>query len=194
MLLPASVVAFVVIDDAVQHVGHLSVPALAALDEPAHLLTAALVLVALGVLTPGRWPRRWVRVALVASVAIDVDHLPLYAHVSSFERTGRPPTHSLLTVVVLVLGALLLRRWRAELAGAALGITLHFVRDICTGPGLPLLWPISRADARLPYGWEVAALLVAAAVAAVRLSRRERTVNLQIGPFTADHDESHPNG
>ncbi len=114
------------------------------LDEPAHLATAALGLLA--VCPVVRFTRPFVVGALVASVAIDLDHLPLYLGVRWVAPggMGRPFTHSLATVAVLGLGAAVLRSYRAPLAGAAAGLVLHLGRDIAEGvPGVPLLWPVS---------------------------------------------------
>jgi inner membrane protein len=43
------------------------------------------------------------------------------------------------------------RRWRAAWGGLAVGVLLHFVRDVATGPGLPLLWPLPLYRVLLPY-------------------------------------------
>jgi len=65
------------------------------LDEVAHLATAAL-----GLLVLARFldlPRRFYVAALIASVAIDLDHIPLYLGLLP-DRGQRPVTHSLATV------------------------------------------------------------------------------------------------
>ena len=72
------------------------------LDEVAHLATAAL-----GLLVLERFldlPRRFYVAALVASVAIDLDHIPLYLGLLG-NQTQRPVTHSLATVIVFVVAA-----------------------------------------------------------------------------------------
>jgi inner membrane protein len=138
------------------------VPVVALLDEPAHLLTAWLVLGVLPRRT--RPPRPWV---LLGAVAIDVDHVPLYLwHVGTATENGRPVTHGLLTVLLLLAAALAVRRLRAPLTGLACGVTMHLVRDLATGPGVPLVWPLSPASVLVPYG-PYAALLCVAAVATV---------------------------
>jgi len=46
--------------------------------------------------------------------------------------------------------------------GLAFGISAHLLRDLATGPGVPLFWPLSGAAVELPYVAFVAALLAAA--------------------------------
>jgi inner membrane protein len=128
-------------------------------DGVAHLLTAVLFLAAVLPATTERFAR-WV---LVGAVAIDLDHVPLYAwHVGTATGSGRPVTHSLVTVIVLLALAALGRRWRTPLLGLALGVVFHFVRDVATGPGIPLTWPLSVTDIRLPYLVYVAVLVALA--------------------------------
>lgn len=143
-------------------------------DEVAHLSTALLVLLA--VAGPARLDRHRVEVAttLLASVAIDLDHLPLYAGVPGAAEGGRPASHSVSTVVLLALAAVWLRRARPVLLAAAAGIGLHLLRDLSTGPGVPLLWPLSTEHVRLPYGPHLALLCLLAAVAVLRNGRRSR--------------------
>jgi hypothetical protein len=45
----------------------------------------------------------------MGSVAIDVDHIPLYTFAPGFIVSGRPPTHSLITVLALMIAAVLLK-------------------------------------------------------------------------------------
>ncbi len=126
-----------------------SVPA--PLDEPAHLATAAL-----GLLVVARFveaPRRFYVAALTASVAIDLDHIPLYL---GWLGPGgqRPFTHSLTTVVVFAIAALAICRHRAVLAGVVVGLLLHFARDIVEGPpGVRMLWPIQQTAWIAGYWW-----------------------------------------
>ncbi len=147
--------------DAVQTARPWPVPVVGLLDEPAHLATAWLGLAAL---VPRCTPRRAWWAALVAAVAIDLDHVPLYLTDGAFAVDGgRPPTHSLFLVGAVGVVALALReRW---LLGAAAGLLLHLVRDVATGPGVPLLWPLSDASARVPYWTYAVVVLVMAAVA-----------------------------
>jgi inner membrane protein len=112
------------------------------LDETAHLLTALLLLQVL----PGRLRAGITAPALIGSVAIDLDHVPQYLGDNFFTvGTPRPYTHSLLTLLVLLLFALAARSRRNLFLGLALGVTLHFFRDLAegTGSGVALLWPVS---------------------------------------------------
>jgi inner membrane protein len=137
-------------------------------DEPAHLATASLGLLALSTrfLPPERRALTWS--ALIASVAIDLDHLPLYAGVSGIAHGGRPYTHSLLTVALVLLAGLAFRRFRTVLMGVALGCVLHLLRDVATGPGIPLLWPMTDASVRVPYWIYLCFLLLLATIAVLR--------------------------
>jgi inner membrane protein len=126
-----------------------------------HLATG-LVLVAL--LTP---PLRVAVAIMVCSVVIDVDHLPLELGTDVLTAgTPRPYTHSLLTLVVVLLVAGALRS--PVLLGAAIGLAGHFLRDLGTGDGIPLLWPLSDAGASVPFALYVGILTGLAAVAALR--------------------------
>lgn len=133
------------------------------LDEPAHALTAYLLLLAVGgPLVPGR-REAWV---LTGAVLIDVDHLPLFLGRPGWAVAGgRPATHSLALVLVLLCAGLAGRR-AAPLRYLAVGVLLHFVRDLVTGPGVPLLWPLGRS-VLLPYAGYAALLCLAAASCAL---------------------------
>ena len=112
-------------------------------DEVSHLATAALGLLVIDCFVV--LPRRTWVAALVASVAIDLDHIPSYLWAGP--EASRPVTHSLASVVVVVLAAWLVPRHRAVLVGVAVGLVLHFARDITEGvPGVRVLWPL-RQDA-----------------------------------------------
>ena len=118
-----------------------SVLASGPLDEVAHLATGALGLLALSCFIDA--PRRFYVAGLIASVAIDLDHIPLYLGLGN--PAQRPVTHSLTTVLVVVVAAALSRRHRAVLVGAATGLLIHFARDIAEGPpGVRMLWPLSE--------------------------------------------------
>src|ERR1039457_3134513 len=71
-------------------------------DEVAHLSTAALGLLVLARFIDA--PRRFYVAALIASVAIDLDHIPLY-HGLLGNQAQRPVTHSLTTVAVFAAAA-----------------------------------------------------------------------------------------
>ena len=127
------------------------------LDEPAHVAMAAL-----GLFAVARFidvPRRFYVAALIASVAIDLDHIPLYLGFGVQDQ--RPVTHSLATVVVFMVAALVSRRYRAVCAGVAVGLVLHFARDIVEGPpGVRLLWPIQQTAWTGTYRWWLGIILV----------------------------------
>src|SRR5579863_5905790 len=72
------------------------------LDEVAHLATAALGLLVVACLVDV--PRRFYVAALIASVAIDLDHIPLYLGLLG-DNGQRPVTHSLTTVAVFAVAA-----------------------------------------------------------------------------------------
>ena len=162
---PAAVV-FVLADDLLLSSREWPMPVLALLDEPAHLATAALLLASVGALRR----MRPVLITLAASVAIDVDHLPLYAG-APMGAAGRPPTHSLLTVAALAGAGLLVKRRRGDLLACAAGVALHLVRDVATGPGVPLWWPLSPRAVQVPYAVYAAALAAGAAGVALHLVR-----------------------
>ena len=140
------------------------------IDEPAHLATCAVALCLL--VLSGREPSRtFVIAALVASVAIDLDHVPQHLGLDFLTAgTSRPYLHCALSVVIPALAAVVLPRWRPALLGIAFGFALHLARDLVTGPGVPLALPFSDASVRLPYllyagalGAGAAACLLAAA-------------------------------
>jgi inner membrane protein len=143
-----------------------SVPAEAVLDEPAHLLTAGLLALAVGVRS-GR-VLAWV---LAGAVLIDLDHVPLYLGAEVTADGGRPVSHSVTTVLVLLAAAGVWRAQRTRLAALALGVVLHVVRDLATGPGVPLLWPLLPASVQMPYAVYLGLLVAALAAVAVRAWR-----------------------
>ncbi len=162
--------------DVVQYSRNWPVPVVGLLDEPAHLLTAALVLLAL----PTRFWQRNAGWVLLGSVALDIDHVPLFLGDAGFAVDGgRPPTHSLVTVVVLILGAAAVPGLRRGLGAFALGVGLHLLRDVATGPGIPLLWPLARAVVTVPYLAYLTLLGLLTGLALVRagLGHRSPTMN-----------------
>jgi inner membrane protein len=121
------------------------------IDEVAHLATAALGLLVVACLVDA--PRRFYVAALIASVAIDLDHIPLYLGLLG-DNGQRPVTHSLTTVAVFAVAAAASRRHRAVLAGVVTGLLLHFARDMAEGPpGVRILWPLQGQAWTLSYGW-----------------------------------------
>jgi inner membrane protein len=115
---------------------------------------------------------------LVASVALDLDHVPQYLGWNGLtEGAARPYTHSLVTPVVLLLAALAVNRYARQVAlGAAFGVSAHLFRDLATASGVALFWPASSAGVRIPYLLYAAGLLcLAGAVAAVSVARAQRS-------------------
>jgi inner membrane protein len=142
-------------------------PVLALLDESAHLLTAALVLATLPRAVVNLWP--WV---LASAVAIDVDHLPIYLGASWFAvNGGRPPSHSLALVLPLLAGAAR-PALRKPLLGLAAGVSTHLVRDMATGPGVPLLWPLLQENLLIPYLVYAGLMVISMVGATVRQFQR----------------------
>ena len=153
-------------------------------DEVAHLLTTLLVFWTLG----RRARRSFLLPALVASVAIDIDHIPAMLSQDFFTAgTPRPYTHSLLTVGLLSIAALAWRRRRDLLLGMAAGVAIHFVRDLAEpGTGVALLWPASNHSFSMGHGWYVALMGAVVLIAGARsafgtvLTRR---ANSPVGRF-----------
>ena len=169
VLLPLGGLLFVVALDLALAYRHWPVVLAGLIDEPGHLVTAAILLAAL---LPWRW-RAIAPWALAGSVLLDVDHIPLYSFWPGIaaEGGGRPVTHSLITAAVLLAGAAALKRWRIPLVGLAVGVLLHLVRDLASGPGAPLLFPWTEAWVRVSERSYLAVVAVAAVVATVRLAR-----------------------
>ena len=127
-------------------------------DEVAHLATAALGLLVLACIIDA--PRRFYVAALIASVAIDADHIPLYLGLLG-NQAQRPVTHSLSTVAVFVAAAAASRRYRPVLAGVATGLVLHFARDIAEGyPGVRVFWPLQDTSWMVSYRWFLGMIVV----------------------------------
>lgn len=177
---PAAALATVVgIDRALDARNWSTIP-MGVLDDSAHAATSGILLAAF-------LPRRASRLApwaLAGSVLIDLDHIPLFAWGAlSTGPGGRPVTHSLPTVAALSVAGAIAPGLRKPLLGLALGVGLHLVRDIATGPGLPLRWPAATTAARLPYLAYLGPLAAVAGAATVRHRRggRRTTGRLEQG-------------
>jgi membrane-bound metal-dependent hydrolase YbcI (DUF457 family) len=166
--------------------GHL---AYALVDEPAHLATCTVALLALAALGPASPQRRFAAAALLASMAIDLDHIPGYlgSHLLS-GGLPRPYGHSALLVIAIAGAGWASRRRdvREVSLGIAFGVATHLFRDLATGPGVPLFWPVSSDVVTFPYavfacGLGFAAL--ACAAPGVFASARGRLV--RVGVITA---------
>lgn len=164
--------AVALVCDAAKREHSLTIVGSGLLDEPAHLAFAALGLLVLSGFV-GLSARFWLA-GLVMSVAIDLDHVPLYLGASwvAVGPNGRPFTHSLATAAVLLLGAWRLPRLRDVLLGATAGLLLHLVRDIVEGPpGVGLFWPLSSHEVTLGLAtWLGLVAALTAAALALRLS------------------------
>ncbi|MDO9377300.1 MAG: metal-dependent hydrolase [Nocardioidaceae bacterium] len=173
--LPLALVVVILVLDAVSSQVPFHVLWTGLLDEPAHLATTAVVLLALAPRWCARHPGLSL-VALAASTLIDVDHVPLFLGVDAVAASSmsRPFSHALLTPLVLLVVAALWVRARPVLAAAAAGVCLHFVRDLGTGSGLPLLWPLSSTDVAVSYPVYVVALAVVAGYRLVGPARPSR--------------------
>ena len=137
------------------------------LDEPAHLATGALGLLVVACFIDV--PRRFYVAAMIASVAIDIDHIPLYLGLLGNEDQ-RPVTHSLATVIVVAGAAVVWRRHRAMLAGIVTGLLIHFARDIAEGPGVRMLWPLQDTAWTASYRWFLGMITTFTAVRLILMS------------------------
>jgi membrane-bound metal-dependent hydrolase YbcI (DUF457 family) len=169
-------------------------------DVPAHLATCAIALLAIGAVTGSPPARRFLIAALVASVMIDVDHIPGY--LGSQALTGslpRPYAHTLLSIAVLLAIGLASRRRdiRMVVFGIAFGVSAHLLRDLATGPGVPLAWPLSNGVATVPYAYFAGLLALAVLVVlrgepeiSGRLLRAAGTVPLVVAVLALGHPAS----
>jgi inner membrane protein len=144
--------------------------AIGALDEVAHLATAALVLLAAREVTWLRESKARVCVVLASTVLIDLDHVRPPSESTSTLRGGRSRAHSVTTVVVALLGSAIAgaRRTGHPLA-AAVGLAVHLGRDVATGHGLMLWWPLSKDDVKVHYGYYAVACAAAMTSGVARL-------------------------
>jgi inner membrane protein len=142
-------------------------------DEPAHVATAGLVLLAV----PYR-SRPWTRGFLVGAALPDLDHVPLVlSRVHPDVDDPRPVTHCLLAIAPLALAGVVTRGPPSEYAaGAVAGALVHFARDLAVGTGVALFRPLDGRSIKVPYGLYAAALVALAAGAARRgtASRADR--------------------
>jgi inner membrane protein len=168
----------IVAADASFHAFRPSLVIAGALDEPAHAATTVIILGALG------WPgtRGFVVAAMVASMAIDLDHIPQYLG-SHFLTAGtpRPYPHSFVTLLA-VGGAAVLSRDRARCLaiGAELGLIGHIFRDMAepsSKAGVALFWPVSDVNVRVPYVVYAVLMAVLLVVGLRRLAVKRRSAD-----------------
>ncbi len=128
------------------------------LDEIAHLATGILAITGLA----HQRPPRFAGSLLLASVAIDVDHIPSYVGIKWLDRgTPRPYPHSLLTLLAVAMLGTLWRGQRLAILGAFVGIALHFWRDLSEpGGGVALLWPLTKRPFSVAYPWYAATIAI----------------------------------
>ena len=152
------------------------------LDETAHLMTTLLILWALG----PRICKRFMVPALIASVAIDADHIPGQLGATWLTAgTQRPYTHSLLTIVVVLAIAALWRARRDVVLGVAIGLALHFFRDLAEGDaGVSLLWPVSYHSFQYPHAVYVAIMVVVVMIDAARCAGVDRSIERRLSRQT----------
>ena len=155
MLLPWLLVVLIALDDAFLLPRAPNYGVLGLLDEPAHLATSVILLLAVTAVAvrSGRSPRPGFVVGLLlAGNLIDLDHVPeLLGSEVLTAGTPRPYTHSLTLLLLVVLTAFAGRgRARAVAVGVALGLTGHFLRDLGTAP-IALFWPVSTNGVTIPH-------------------------------------------
>ncbi|MCA9863964.1 MAG: metal-dependent hydrolase [Thermomicrobiales bacterium] len=144
-------------------------------DETAHFTTMAIFLLAFPSRNDG-----FILGCLIGSVAIDLDHIPLFLGSDLLTRqTNRPFTHSVCTILIVVAAAAMARGFGRSMGlGVAVGLAVHFLRDMATSTaGVPLLWPFATTGFMLPYPLYAATLFGALAwggVAAARITGREK--------------------
>lgn len=170
--LAVGVLALAAADWGTQVAGASAVPG-GPLDEVAHALTTLLIFWAVG----RRVSQPLLVPALIASVAIDLDHIPDRLGVSWLTSgTPRPYTHSLMTILVLLGAAALSRPRRFVLAGIAAGLAIHFWRDMSEhGSGVSLLWPESYRVFSFPHAYYVLVMFAVVGVDALRCRAGRRT-------------------
>ena len=135
--LPPLAVGLILLVDRRIWTDDIPLPIKAVADESAHIATT---LCLLSLVRPKR-PRDFFAGAIVGSVALDVDHLPLYARYE--HPSARPGSHSVVTVALVAgLTARCTGRRRGFLQGVSFGLASHLFRDLLTG-GAPLFWPLS---------------------------------------------------
>ena len=91
---------------------------------------------------------------------------------------GRRLAGSLLTIVVLIAISVLWHRRRDLLLGLAIGLAIHFWRDMGEGDsGVALLWPLSNHSFQYPHGAYVAVIASVVLIAALRCALQSRTTD-----------------
>ena len=135
-------------------------------DEPAHLLTTSIAMLAVIAARGGRVAPAFAVAALAAGNLVDADHLPQVLGSDVLTRgTPRPYPHSLAAIaVLLVVATAAPGRTAVVLRGVAFGVAVHLVRDLGTAP-VVLLWPVSSRGFEVRYGAYAGAFVAVTAVA-----------------------------
>lgn len=130
------------------------------LDEAGHVATAIILMAA----ATRRPTGTFILAALVAVVAIDIDHVPreVFGWAGITAGAPRPYPHSLITPLITGMWALRARHSGRDLAaGLTFGLLTHLLRDAATGSGLALFWPLTKRVVEMTYALYVGILLVA---------------------------------
>jgi len=178
-------------DDFVLRRHHLPFVPNALTDEPAHAVTAVLVVAAVYTLVRRPWDRRILVSALLGGTLIDVDHLPAAFGCDIVTAgTDRPYSHSLLTLGALVVVVICTAGTRRERCGVAcLALASHFARDFVDGGGVPLFWPVSKHGVTMPY-----VLYAAGLIACLGINLASRAVNVSAASIDASGEPSNTDG
>jgi inner membrane protein len=180
-LVIAGAVAFLVDQTLYQLVGR-PVGLQGPLDETAHLLTTLMLFWAI------RRPAfdRLLIPALIASVAIDVDHIPgRLGYDWLTAGTSRPYTHSLATIVVVLMLASTWRTRRILFLGIAVGVASHLCRDLAepSGSGIAAFWPFANTTCTIPGAVYLSGVAGLALAALLRSRQRRDIDDEQIAPL-----------
>jgi inner membrane protein len=165
----AALAALVVVVVVVEGILALEPPTLflGAADWTGHLATTAIIVAAI----PRPLPRALI-IGAFAGILIDLDHIPdLFADEGITDQTPRPVSHSLLTVLAIggIAAAVRARvpRYGDFAVGVAIGVPMHLVRDVFTGPGVALFWPLDTV-VEGPFLVYLVGLMLVALYAALR--------------------------
>jgi hypothetical protein len=155
---PADAVAAIVLIDGAVSSGAMPRFLIAPMDELAHLLTTGLFLD----LVEHHVPASFCRIALAASVLLDLDHLSREIKPSIMRPPTRPRPHSIATALAAVIVSSWLPRQHRSLAHAVgFGVAAHLARDAARGTA-PLAWPITGRGIGVPYVVYAASLYASA--------------------------------
>jgi len=138
----------------------------ALMDEAAHITTAGLLIVALT-----NCPSlEFSLAALASSILIDIDHVPMQLGWDVLTRgTPRPYTHSVLSVIIAGILGLTLKLDAGRIArGVSFGVAAHLLRDVATGGGVSLFWPVTNRNVHVSYSSYIVLLCLLSVIIVVR--------------------------